>query len=96
MGMCQVATFLLTYEFRCGKCDSNNNDQFLLAADSRSELERTIRQVHLGCKFCGSATAVNKQMKMLLDEATAPAVVKGRRGITEIRDADPSDDFEPC
>jgi len=54
-----VATFLLTYTFRCGTCDSANHDKLLLAADSRSQLERTMRQVHLGCKFCGSPAAVS-------------------------------------
>ncbi len=90
-----MATFLLSYAFRCGTCNSTNDDRLVLAADSRSELEATMRRTHLGCKFCGSATAVNKQMKMLLDEA-APAVVKGWRGITRITDSVPTDDFEPC
>ncbi len=68
-----MATFLLTYAFRCGTCNSTNDDRLVLVGDSRSGLEATMRRIHLGCKFCGSPTAVSNRMKMSLDEATPSA-----------------------
>ena len=65
-----MATFQLSYTFRCGKCDSANNDELLVAAVDRTELERIMRQAHLGCKFCGSPSAIGSQITMAVDEAT--------------------------
>ena len=76
-----MATFLLTYAFRCGTCDTANNDKLVLAADSRRKLAGTMRRAHLGCRFCGSPTAVHGGAEVSIDE------------ITHIRDFSPSGDF---
>jgi len=76
-----MATFLLTYAFRCGTCNTANNDKLVLAADSRRKLAGTMRRTHLGCRFCGSPTAVHGGAKVSICE------------ITQIGDFSPSDDF---
>ena len=63
-----MATFLLTYAFRCGTCDTANNDKLVLAADSRRKLAGTVRRVHLGCRFCGSPTAVRGGAEVSIDK----------------------------
>ena len=63
-----MATFLLTYAFRCGTCDTAINEILVLAADSRRKLAGTVRRVHLGCRFCGSPTAVHGAAKMSIYE----------------------------
>ena len=92
-----MATFVLTYAFRCGTCNATNDDKLVLASNSRKELARTMRRTHLGCKFCGSPTADRDSVMMSFDvTALLAGCSPTRRGITEIRDSDPSDDFEPC
>ena len=91
-----MATFQLTYTFRCGKCDSANDDKLFLAAESRPELERILQQAHLGCKFCGSPSAIGSQVTMAVDEAVPPLPDCRWHGIERITDSDsvPIDDFE--
>ena len=82
-----VATFQLNHAFRCRICKSANQDKiFLFEAIGRSRLERTVREIHLGCKVCVSATSVNKRVKISLKEAT-PVVKAPWYGISQVVDA---------
>jgi len=83
-----MATFQLTYTFHCRTCDSANKDELFVAAVDRTELERIMRQAHLGCKFCGAPSAIKSQVKMAVAEASAPLPDYRWHGVAPITDSE--------